>query len=134
MLYTSIGGYTGSSTRTELAAAIIAILANGPVHIGTDSQAMLDRAQQILCNLRKGKASKTNWMLVSDGDLWHHFEQAAKAKGPRSIRITKIKGHASQEQVDQGIYRTCDKLGNEQADHAADVAVKMHGIAWVGDC
>ena len=42
MLYTPIGGYTGSSTRTELAAAIIALVANGPVHIGTDSQAFLD--------------------------------------------------------------------------------------------
>ncbi len=37
MLYTPIKGYTGSSTRTELAAAIIALVANGPVHIGIDS-------------------------------------------------------------------------------------------------
>ena len=48
MLYTSMGGYTGSSTRTELAAAIIAMMANGPVHIGTDSQAFKDKADGIL--------------------------------------------------------------------------------------
>ncbi len=63
MLYTPIGGYSGSSTRTELAAAIIAILANGPVHIGTDSQAFLERAQWILDNLRKHKEHKHRWML-----------------------------------------------------------------------
>ena len=55
MLYTPIGGYTCSSTRTELAAAIIALVANGPVHIGTDSQAFLEKAQWILGHLRKGK-------------------------------------------------------------------------------
>ncbi len=43
MLYTPIGGYTGSSTHTELTAAIIALVANGPVHIGTDSQAFMDK-------------------------------------------------------------------------------------------
>ncbi len=127
MLYTPIGGYHGSSTRTELAAAIIAILANGPVHIGTDSQAFHDRAQRILSNLRNGKKHKYNWMTKTDGDLWQHFEQAAKAKGPKSIRITKVKGHVTQEQVEQKLYRACDKQGNDQADAAADVAVEMHG-------
>ncbi len=52
MLYTKIGGYTGSSTRTELAAAIIAIAANGPIHIGTDSQAFKDKAQAVMYRIR----------------------------------------------------------------------------------
>ena len=58
MLYTSIGGYSGSSTRTELAAAIIAMMANGPVHIGTDSQAFKDKADNILSKLKTGKKIK----------------------------------------------------------------------------
>ncbi len=40
-LYTPIGGYSGSSTRTELAAGILAVLTNGPVHIGSDSKKSL---------------------------------------------------------------------------------------------
>ena len=38
MLYTAIGGFAGSSTRAELAAGIVAIMADGPVHIGSDSK------------------------------------------------------------------------------------------------
>ena len=37
-LFTSIGGFGGSSTRTELAAGIIPISSQGPVHLGTDSE------------------------------------------------------------------------------------------------
>jgi hypothetical protein len=127
MIYTPIGGYAGSSTRTELAAAILALAANGPVHIGTDSQAFHDRAIRILSNLRKGKKQKGKWQLVSDGDLWQHFEQAASAKGGKAIRISKVKGHVKQAQVDRGLYRQVDKVGNDKADEAADVATSMHG-------
>ena len=122
MLYTPIGGYSGSSTRTELAAAILAIAANGPVHIGKDSQAFFDKAIRILADLRNGKRSKCNWQLVSDGDLRQHFEMSAKAKGCKAIRISKVKGHVEQEQVQSGKYRQCDKAGNDKADEAADVA------------
>ena len=93
MLDIPLGGYTGNSICTELAAAIIAIMVNGPVHIGTDSQAMCDKANNILRNLQGKKQRKTKWMLVFDGDVWHHLEQAAKAKGPKSTHITKVKGH-----------------------------------------
>ncbi len=132
MLYTPIGGFTGSSTRTELAAAIIALCANGPIHIGTDSQAFLDRAQWILTQMRKGKQHRTNWQTTSDGDLWQHFEEAAKAKGWKSIRITKVKGHATHQQVAEGAIRSCDKIGNDEADRAADIAVQTHGKDVVG--
>ena len=69
MLYTPIGGYTGSSTRTELAAAIIALNANGPIHLGTDSQAFMDKANWILGCLRSKKPHKVRWGTTSDGDL-----------------------------------------------------------------
>ena len=58
---------------------------------------------------------------------WVHFTKAAIAKGPKSIRLTKVKGHVTTQQVLDNIYRGCDKKGNDKADHAADLAVKMHG-------
>ena len=127
MLFTPIGGFGGSSTRTELAAAIVAILANGPVHIGSDSQAFIDQASDILHKLRIGKPCKYNWKTTSDGDLWEHFTKAAIAKGPKSIRLTKVKGHVTTQQVLDKVFRACDKKGNDKADEAADLAVEMHG-------
>ncbi len=127
LLYTPIGGLSGSSTRSELAAAILALAANGPIHLGTDSQAFLDRATKVIANIRKGKKQKRNWQLVSDGDLWGHFEQAVRAKGCKAIRISKVKGHVKQTQVDEGLFKQTDKDGNDQADHAADLAVALHG-------
>ncbi len=127
MLYTPIGGFGGSSTRTELAAAIVAILANGPVHIGSDSQAFIDKGSDILHKLRIGKPINYNWKTTSDGDLWEHFTKAAIAKGPKTIRLTKVKGHVTSQQVRERVYRECDKKGNDKADEAADLAVKMHG-------
>ena len=52
-LYTKIGGHNGSSTRTELAAGIIAICAHGPVHIGSDSKAFVDTANRMMNDIAK---------------------------------------------------------------------------------
>ena len=107
--------------------SIVAIVANGPVHIGSDSQAFIDKASDILHKLRIGKPVKYNWKTTSDGDLWEHFTKAAIAKGPKSIRLTKVKGHVSIQQVIDKVFRACDEKGNDKADAAADLAVEMHG-------
>ena len=115
-LYTKIGGYGGSSTRTELAAGIIAICAHGPVHIGSDSEVFVNTANRILQNLRDNHEPYKHWKLVGDGDLWEHFYCAARQKGPSSIRLTWVKGHATQEHIDQGISTPTKKVGNDEAD------------------
>ncbi len=127
MLYIPIGGYTGSSTRTELAARIIAICANGPVHIGTDSKAFMDKAHGIMHRIRHHRGGRINYKVVYDGDLWEHFEKAVKTKGVHAIRITKVQGHVTQEQVDSKQYRAVDKRGNDKADEAADVGSALYG-------
>ena len=38
-LFTKLGGYTGISTRTELAAAVVSMAAHAPIHLASDSQA-----------------------------------------------------------------------------------------------
>ena len=68
-LYTNIGGLTGSSTRTELAAAIIAMSGHGPIHLASDSQAFVKRALGIVKQLRNGVDKPKRWKLISDGDL-----------------------------------------------------------------
>ena len=44
-MYSTFNGLWNSSTRCELAAALIAMLAEGPIHIASDSQAMLSKAE-----------------------------------------------------------------------------------------
>ena len=75
----TLTGHCGSSTRSDLAAAIIALVVPGPVHIGTDRQAMMDTMNNLLAwhemKQRKSKwPLKKPWAMVNDGDLW---EQAS---------------------------------------------------------
>ena len=77
--------------------------------------------------IRRRKRGRTNYKVVSDGDLWEHSEKAVRAKGVHAIRITKVKGHVTQEQVDSKQYRPVDKKGNDKADQAADVGTVLYG-------
>ena len=126
-LFTLIGGYSGSSTRTELAAAIVAISADGPVHVGSDSKAFVSRARKLQRNLANGRAAKKQWKLISDGDLWEHFYKALQTKGPNSFRATWVKGHATEDHVNKGVTTNQDRIGNDHADKIADMGAKLHG-------
>ena len=46
--YAAIAGMGGSSTRADIAAGVIAVAANEEVHMGTDSQSFITRANVIL--------------------------------------------------------------------------------------
>jgi len=126
-LFTAIGGYAGSSTRTELAAGILAISAHGPTNIGSDSEVFVNKAKILLQDIRSGHVCKYTGKLMSDGDLWEHFARAALAKSPDAIRLTWTKGHATDWHIQQGITSVEDKEGNDQADRVADMGVKVHG-------
>ena len=126
-LYTSIGGFAGSSTRTELAAAIIAMSAHGPIHLASDSNAFVKRALKMLSNLRKGIDKPRKWKLVSDGDLWEHFYLALKAKGPNAFNVTWVKGHATEEHIKNNVTTQTHKEGNDKADEIADLGANIYG-------
>jgi ribonuclease HI len=128
-LFTKIGGYGGSSTRTELAGGIIAMFAEGPVHIGSDSEAFVDKATALINLISKGGDPQQHrpWSMCQDGDLWAHFCKCVLAKGPQSIRLTWVKGHAKQHHIDKGVTTLTNKTGNDKADEAADEATKLHG-------
>ena len=60
-----------------------------------------------------------------------------KQKGPDSITLTKVKGHATEEHVQQGLVQEEHKQGNDQADKAATRGVQASGhgkvqfMTWV---
>ena len=126
-LFINIGGFAGSSTRTEIAAGIIAMCAYGPVHIGSDSEVFVNGANELIEDIKANKVPRHNWKLVSDGDLWEHFYKAILAKGPQSTRPTWVKGHATQEHIDKGITTIAHKAGNHEADATADLGTDLHG-------
>ena len=65
--------------------------------------------------------------MVSDGDLWEHFYLALKAKGPSAFWATWVKGHATEEHIQQAITTQKRKEGNDKADEIADLGANVYG-------
>ena len=124
---TCISGYGGSSMRSELAVGILASVANQAVHIGSDSQSFVLKASRIQKMVEEGKTPRRPWSTQKDGDLWELLYNTLKRKGSWTFKVSKVKGHASDDMVIQGTVNAEDKVGNDQADIAADEGVNMHG-------
>ena len=59
--------------------------------------------------------------LVKDGDLSAAIHSMLRLRGYHTVRVSKVKGHATQAMVDNGDARHEDLIGNEGADTAADL-------------
>ena len=70
--------------------------------------------------LHKPLPFKTRWAMLKNGDLWEVFTNIVRRRGPETIAISKVKGHATDEMVDEGQVRLSDKKGNDNADKAAE--------------
>ena len=69
-LQTNLVGFGGSSTRTDIAGGTMATASPHPTHIGTDSAAFLQKANQMHHLIEQNKTPKRPWALQVDGDLW----------------------------------------------------------------
>ena len=67
-------GATASSTRAELAGAIMLLLRPMPIFMNSGSMAMLGRAVTIVTRQWNNIRAKP-WELVTDGDLWDAFQR-----------------------------------------------------------
>ena len=79
-------------------------------------------------SLHRKSPFKLRWALMQDGDLWEVFAEMVKTRGPHSVTITKVKGHADQTHVTSGICTERQRWGNDVADGLADVAMTKHPI------
>ena len=57
---------------------------------------------------------------MKDGDLWKGFAEAVRAKNPKAVKLTKVKGHATIETLEEQKVIFDDKHGNDEADAAAE--------------
>ena len=110
-------GQLGSSTRAEIAGGVAALLQPFPVQIGTDSEAFLCKATQIIENPEV--QPRKPFPLQRDGDLWQTFAQLVADRGPNSITVSWKKAHATLHAIVSGKVAGRDAVANGLADWAA---------------
>ena len=65
---------------------------------------------------------------MSDGDLWRIVDRAIRARGHKSVAITKTKGHATEGHLDTGVSTPWERFGNEAADRYAKRGALLHPV------
>ena len=61
--------------------------------------------------------------LAPDGDLWATIGSLVRQRGPDTVRISKVKGHATDEDVARGVSTAAHRAGNDGANDAAGKGV-----------
>ena len=85
----------------------------------------LDVVRSIAWLLEHGRLSKP-LPLVKDGDLIATVQHMISAGEAETVRITKVKGHAAEADVEQRRVRAEDRLGYMEADTAAADSGRRH--------
>ena len=99
--------------------AIMSLMPDGAVHVGIDSFACLKRLWVYMSGSFLEILPRTPWMLIPDGDLWEIFHRAAHAKGVHSILASKVKGHATDKDIDAGKSTPWLRQQNDRSDELA---------------
>ena len=103
--------------RAEFLGAIVALQSYWPCHSGIDK---INVARTIGRLLDKDCLVKP-LLLVKDGDLIALVQYMIRTRGRETVRVTEVKGHAENSDVQQGRVTLEDQLGNAEADDAADL-------------
>ena len=114
--YCSVPGPLQSVQRTELWGVILALQASGGVHLGVDNLNVVRHVGRLL----DGGFGTRPFEVLKDGDLLYLIHRLLCLRGFDTVRISKVKGHASEDMVVDGRVRDLDLLGNRSADEAAD--------------
>ena len=61
--------------------------------------------------------------LLPDGDMLESIWKGIQARGTHAQRLSKVKGHATFEDVDTGKSTTEERLGNNEADACATLGI-----------
>ena len=103
--------------RAKFWGAIVALQAYWPCHLGIDNLNVARSIGRLLDHDCLGKPLP----LVKDGDLIAFARYMIRTRGWETVRVTEVKGHAEDVDVQQGRVRLVDKQGNAEADAAADL-------------
>ena len=81
--------------------------------------------------LMDGRRGPIPFELLKDGDLLLLINRMLRLRGPDTVRISKVTGHADETMVLNGQVREVDRLGNNAADDAADFGRRRVGNAVI---
>ena len=138
-LWACMRGYRGSSTRAEIAAIILAMLTPNAIHVATDSNNAKLGFEKLIAYIQEQDIRENNenhyeewpmgkhWSLINDGDLWQQAWSILLQRGQASFRISKVKGHARDIDVQHSQELAEHKKGNDIADDAADLGLESNG-------
>ena len=114
-IFSMVPGALQTVQRAEYWGAILALQAFMPVHLGIDNKNVCNNIGKILA-----RWSGAPFSLCTDGDLLKCIDSMVLYRSARSVRVSKVKGHATDAMVSEGKVRREDKDGNDAADIAAD--------------
>ena len=114
--YCSVPGPLQSVQRAELWGVVLALQASRGVHLGVDNLNVVRHVGRLL----DGNIGALPFQVVPDGDLLCLINHMLLLRDLDTVKITKVKGHASEDMVVGGRVRDLDRLGNIAADEAAD--------------
>ena len=64
---------------------------------------------------------------MKNGDIWEIFQKHVQCFGSDHIRMSKVKGHATEADVQEGRVADWDRDGNNQCDKYAGEAASLYG-------
>ena len=125
--FCSVLGPFQSFQKAELWRVILALQSSGAVHLGVDNLGVVRHVGRLL----DGRLGSIPFELLEDGDLLLLIDRMLRLRGPDTVRISKVKGHADEAMVLNGQVREVDRLGNNAADEAADFGRRRVGNAVI---
>ena len=112
-----VPGVMQTVQRADFWGAILAMQAYWPCHLGIDNFHVARSFGRLLDH----DSLVIPLPLVKDGDLIALVQYMIRTRGRETVRVTKLKGHAEDVDVQQGRVRLIDQQGNAEADTAADL-------------
>ena len=114
-IFDMVPGPLQTVQRAEYWGAILALQAFMPIHLGIDNKNVCNNVGRIVAGW-----SGTPFSLCTDGDLLCCIDNMIQYRSAHSVKVSKVKGHATDAMVAEGKVRKEDKDGNDAADIAAD--------------
>ena len=116
-IFSGVLGPIQSVQRAEYWGVILALQAYSGIHIGIDNMNVLRGVAALLSH----KVPRSPLPLIKDGDLLATIHSMLSLRGFDTVKVSKVKGHATRAMVDSGDVRLEDLVVNNGADAAAEL-------------